>query len=118
IKLLWVLGAALALSGAGVMLLAVATGTREPLEQWAVLSLAVDPEFLWRTALPLSLLLGVVLVGGAPFHFWAADLLQGAPAWLAPAWSRASYRAGRRICWWRSPAPAFSRASCRSPSTG
>jgi len=84
IKLLWVLGAALALSWAGVMLLSLATGTPVVIEQWAVLNLGLDPDFLWRTALPISLLLGVVLLGGAPFHFWAADLLQGAPAWLAP----------------------------------
>ncbi len=84
IKLLWVLGAALALSWAGVMLLQISTGTPYTTEQWAVLEMGIDPDFLWRTALPLSLLLGVVLLGGAPFHFWAADLLQGAPAWLAP----------------------------------
>src|SRR5207244_2256311 len=54
------------------------------IEQWAVLNLGLDPDFLWRTALPIALVLGVVLLGGAPFHFWAADLLQGAPAWLAP----------------------------------
>jgi NADH-quinone oxidoreductase subunit N len=35
-------------------------------------------------ALPLALLAGVVLLGGAPFHFWVADLFQGAPAALAP----------------------------------
>ncbi len=84
LKLLWVLGAALALSWTGVMLLVLATGTPVPIEQWAVLDLRLDPDFLWRTALPLSLLLGLVLLGGAPFHFWAADLLHGAPTWLAP----------------------------------
>lgn len=84
LKLAWVMGAALALSWTGVRLLELATGTDRVVEQWAVLDLAVDPDSLWRTALPLALLLGVVLVGGAPFHFWAADILHGAPAWLAP----------------------------------
>src|SRR2546422_4553724 len=29
-------------------------------------------------------LVGVVMLGGAPFHFWPADLFQGARPWLAP----------------------------------
>src|SRR5262249_55009500 len=84
IKLLWVMGASLALSCAGLQLLVLATGTSIAEEQWAVLQLGLDPKFLWSTALPLSLLIGLVLLGGAPFHFWAADLFQGARAWLAP----------------------------------
>ena len=84
LKLVWVFGAAIALSWAGVRLLELSTGTEVVLEQWAVLELGVDPEFLWQAALPLSLMLGMVLLGGAPFHFWAADVLQGAPVWLSP----------------------------------
>jgi NADH:ubiquinone oxidoreductase subunit 2 (subunit N) len=84
IKLLWVMGAALALSWAGLELLVLATGSRAPNEQWAVLALGLDPSFLWSTALSLSLLVGLVLLGGAPFHFWAADLFQGVRPWLAP----------------------------------
>ena len=84
IKLLWVMGGALALSWAGLELLAFNSGTAEVLEQWSVLQMGLDPPFLWRTALPLSLLVGVVLLGGAPFHFWAADLFQGGRPWLAP----------------------------------
>jgi NADH:ubiquinone oxidoreductase subunit 2 (subunit N) len=30
-------------------------------------------------------LVGIVLLGGAPFHFWVADLFQGAPAALEVA---------------------------------
>lgn len=84
LKLLWVLGSALALSWAGRALIVVATGTPYVMEQWAVMKIEVDPTFLWRTGLPLSLLLGLVLLGGAPFHFWAADVFQGARPWLAP----------------------------------
>jgi len=84
IKLLWVMGSATALSWAGIELLALATGTPYVREQWAVLSLGLEPTFLWSTALPLSLLIGVVLLGGAPFHFWLADVFQGVRPWLAP----------------------------------
>jgi formate hydrogenlyase subunit 3/multisubunit Na+/H+ antiporter MnhD subunit len=84
IKLLWVIGVALALSWAGLELLVIGTGTPVESEQWAILQLGLAPRALWSTALPLSLLVGVVLLGGAPFHFWAADLFQGARPWLAP----------------------------------
>ncbi len=84
LKLLWVMGSALALSWAGQELLTLATGTPYVIEQWSVLGLGLDPEFLWNTALPLSLLIGVVLLGGAPFHFWLADMFQGVRPWLAP----------------------------------
>jgi NADH:ubiquinone oxidoreductase subunit 2 (subunit N) len=83
LKLLWVMGPALALSWAGLALLTVATGTPMVREQWAVLALGLDPRFLWSTALPLSLLAGLVLLGGAPFHFWVADVFQGVRPWLA-----------------------------------
>jgi NADH:ubiquinone oxidoreductase subunit 2 (subunit N) len=85
LKLLWVLGPAFALSWAGLALLTLATGTPVAVEQWAVLSLGLEPRFLWSTALPLAMLGGLVLLGGAPFHFWVADLLQGARPWLAAA---------------------------------
>jgi hypothetical protein len=84
LKLLWVMGAAVALSWAGLLLLTLATGTPYVLEQWAVLGLGLEPTFLWSTALPLSLLIGLVLLGGAPFHFWLADVFQGVRPWLAP----------------------------------
>ena len=84
LKLLWVMGSAIALSWAGIELLALATGTAYVREQWSVLSLGLEPTFLWSTALPLSLLIGVVLLGGAPFHFWLADVFQGVRPWLAP----------------------------------
>ena len=84
IKLLWVMAVALALSWSGLHLLTLATGTPVVLEQWAVLQLGLEPIFLWSTALPLSLLVGVVLLGGAPFHFWIADVFQGVRPWLAP----------------------------------
>jgi NADH-quinone oxidoreductase subunit N len=84
LKLLWVMGSAIALSWAGLELLALATGTPYVLEQWAVLRLGLEPTFLWSTALPLSLLIGVVLLGGAPFHFWLGDMFQGVRPWLAP----------------------------------
>jgi NADH:ubiquinone oxidoreductase subunit 2 (subunit N) len=35
-------------------------------------------------ALPLTLLAGLVMLGGAPFHFWPADLFQGGRTWMAP----------------------------------
>jgi NADH:ubiquinone oxidoreductase subunit 2 (subunit N) len=83
LKLLWVMGPALALSWAGLALVTVSTGTPVVSEQWAVLSLGLDPRFLWSTALPLSLLVGVVMLGIAPFHFWIADVFQGVRPWLA-----------------------------------
>ncbi|MBI3539063.1 MAG: hypothetical protein HY076_02170 [Candidatus Eisenbacteria bacterium] len=85
LKLLWVIGPALALSWAGLALLTLATGTPVAREQWAVLELGLDPRFLWNTALPLALLAGLVMLGGAPFHFWVADLLQGARPWIGAA---------------------------------
>lgn len=84
LKMLWVMGASLALSFAGRELLTIATGTPIEDEQWAVLALQLEPRALWSAALPLSLLAGLVLLGGAPFHFWPADLLQGARPWFAP----------------------------------
>jgi NADH-quinone oxidoreductase subunit N len=83
VKLLWVLGVSLALSWAGMALFATATGTTVNEERWAVLRIGADPDALWTAALPLSLLVGLVLVGGAPFHFWAADVVQGARAGFA-----------------------------------
>ncbi len=84
LKLTWVMGAALALSFAGGELLTLATGTPVGIEQWAVLRLGLEPDFLWATALPLTLLAGLVALGGAPFHFWVADMFQGVRPWLAP----------------------------------
>lgn len=84
LKLVWVLGGSLALSWAGLQLLVLATGTNRVSEQWGVLNLGIDPPQLWSAALSLSLVAGIVLLGAAPFHFWAADLFQGARAWLAP----------------------------------
>ena len=84
LKLTWVLAAAFALSWAGDSLLSLAAGTARPHEQWPALALALDPYALWGAALVLSLLAGLVLLGGAPFHFWPADLLHGAGAPLAP----------------------------------
>ncbi len=84
LKLLWVMGSAIALSWAGVELLSLVTGTATPAEQWAVLSLGLGERFLWSTALPLSLLVGFVMLAAPPFHFWAADLFHGARPWLAP----------------------------------
>jgi NADH:ubiquinone oxidoreductase subunit 2 (subunit N) len=78
LKLTWVAGAALALSWAGVQLQVLVAGTPVAAEQWGVLRLGIDPPALWRAALPLSLLAGVVLLGVAPFHAWPADVLQGA----------------------------------------
>jgi NADH:ubiquinone oxidoreductase subunit 2 (subunit N) len=85
LKLLWVMGSALALSWAGQSMLTLATGTPVPIEQWAVLQLGLDPRFLWSTALPLAMLAGLVLLGGAPFNFWVSDVLQGVRPWLAAA---------------------------------
>jgi NADH-quinone oxidoreductase subunit N len=84
LKLLWVLGGSLALSWAGIELLVLATGTGDVSEQWGVLRLGLDPPQLWSASLSLSLVAGIVLLGAAPFHFWAADLFQGARTWLAP----------------------------------
>jgi len=84
LKLLWVLGGALAVSAAGVALLTFATGVASAPEQWAVLQLGLSPRLVSDIALPLALLAGVVLLGGAPFHFWVADVFQGVPAGLAP----------------------------------
>jgi len=84
LKLMWVMSAAFALSLAAASLLVVATGTAVPLEQWTVLGVGLDTPLLWGMTIPLGLLVGLVLLGAAPFHFWAADLFQGARAWLAP----------------------------------
>ena len=84
LKLVWVLGGAFALSAVGFALLALATGVIAPPEQWSVLQLGLSQRMVWVVALPLALLAGVVLLGGAPFHFWVADLFQGASAALAP----------------------------------
>ncbi len=77
IKVLWVAGAALALSLAGHALLTALTGTPVPREQWAIVGLDLDARTLWRTALPLTLIAGLVLLAAAPFHFWPSDVLQG-----------------------------------------
>ncbi len=84
LKLMWVLAAAFALSWAGDALLALAAGSARAREQWPALALALDPYALWSAALSLSLLAGLVLLGGAPFHFWPGDLFHGARAHLAP----------------------------------
>ncbi len=84
LKLAWVGGAALALSLAGEHLLALAAGTARVSEQGPALTLGLDPYALWGVALVLSLMVGVVLLAGVPFHFWAADLAQGAPLHIAP----------------------------------
>jgi NADH-quinone oxidoreductase subunit N len=84
LKLLWVLGGAFALTAVGLVMLALATGVTAPHEQWSVLQLGLSQRMVWVVALPLVLLAGVVLLGGAPFHFWVADLFQGAPAAIAP----------------------------------
>jgi NADH:ubiquinone oxidoreductase subunit 2 (subunit N) len=83
IKLLWVLGASVALTLAGRALLTMVAGTPLEDEQWAVLAVGLEHRALWMAALPLSLLAGLVLLGGAPFHFWPADVFQGARPWLA-----------------------------------
>jgi len=84
LKITWVLAGAFALSWAGDALLALASGSARPREQWPALALALDPYALWSAALSLSLLAGLVLLGGAPFHFWPADLFHGARPHLAP----------------------------------
>ncbi|MFN8587657.1 MAG: hypothetical protein U0704_07615 [Candidatus Eisenbacteria bacterium] len=84
LKLAWVLGAAFALAWAGESLLAIAAGTAVSAEQWPALALHLDAYALWGSALALTLLAGLVLLGGAPFHFWVADVLHGAPSALAP----------------------------------
>src|SRR5262245_21744834 len=48
LKLLWVMGPALALSWAGLSLLTLTTGTQVAIEQWAVLQLGLGPAFLWN----------------------------------------------------------------------
>ncbi|MBI1799085.1 MAG: hypothetical protein HYR73_05310 [Candidatus Eisenbacteria bacterium] len=97
LKLAWVLGGSLALSWAGDQLLALITGTHVIAEQWAVFGTNVVPHDLWNVALPLSMLAGLVLAGGAPFHFWLADLLQGGRMWAAPLAASALQIAG--IAW-------------------
>ncbi len=84
LKLTWVLGAAFALSASGTALLTLAAGTAVPHEQWSALALSLDPYALWSAALLMTLLAGLVLLGGAPFHFWPADVIHGSRAWLAP----------------------------------
>jgi NADH:ubiquinone oxidoreductase subunit 2 (subunit N) len=84
LKLAWTLSAALALTWAGESLIAIAAGSTVAVEQWPALALQLDPYALWTSALALTLLAAVVLVGGAPFHFWVADVVQGTPAWLSP----------------------------------
>lgn len=83
LKLLWVLAPALALSAMAAALLAVATSTSVVREQWGVLAMELEPRTLWTTSLSLSLLAGAVWLGGAPFHFWTSDLVQGARPWIA-----------------------------------
>jgi NADH-quinone oxidoreductase subunit N len=97
LKLTWALGAALALTCAGESLLAIASGSAVAREQWPALALQLDPYALWTSALALTLLAGVVLLGGAPFHFWIADVLQGARAWLAPLVVAALQAAGAAL---------------------
>jgi NADH:ubiquinone oxidoreductase subunit 2 (subunit N) len=101
LKVLWVAGAALALSAAGCMLMAGLTSTTAPREQWAVLGLELGPSTLWRTALPLTLIAGLVLLGAAPFHFWPSDVLQGASPALAPLAVVALQVAGAGWLSWR-----------------
>jgi NADH-quinone oxidoreductase subunit N len=97
LKLTWALGAAFALTWAGESLLAIAAGSAVAREQWPALALQLDPYALWTSALALTLLAGVVLLGGAPFHFWLADVLQGARAWLAPLLVAALQAAGAAL---------------------
>jgi NADH:ubiquinone oxidoreductase subunit 2 (subunit N) len=97
LKLLWVMGPALALSWLGAELLVITTGTRDPIEQWGVLAIGLEPRFLWNVALPLSLVAGLVFLGGPPFHFWLADLIQGGRPWLASLAVAAIQSAG---AWW------------------
>ncbi len=84
LKLLWTSGVAVAISWAGVQLLALATATPVTGERWTVLALGLGSRLLWSDALALALVAGVVLLGTAPFHFWVADLFHGARAWVAP----------------------------------
>jgi len=84
LKIMWVLAAAFALSWTGDALLAIASGSARAREQWPALALALDPYALWSSALSLSLMAGLVLLGGAPFHFWPGDLFHGARAHVAP----------------------------------
>jgi NADH:ubiquinone oxidoreductase subunit 2 (subunit N) len=77
------------------------TGTPAPREQWGILGLALDATTLWRTALPLTLLAGLVLLGAAPFHFWLSDVLQGAFPALAPLAVVAMQVAGAGWMSWR-----------------
>jgi NADH-quinone oxidoreductase subunit N len=97
LKLTWTLGVAFALSMAGESLLAIAAGSAVPREQWPALALQLDPYALWTSALVLTLLAGVVLLGGAPFHFWLADVLQGGRTWLAPLVVAALQAAGAAL---------------------
>ena len=101
LKVLWVVGAALALSMAGQELLTALTGTSRPGEQWAILGLDLDPRALWRTALPLTLIVGLVMLGAAPFHFWPSDVLQGGFPALAPLAVVALQAAGAGWLRWR-----------------
>jgi NADH:ubiquinone oxidoreductase subunit 2 (subunit N) len=98
LKMAWVLGPSLALSAAGLALLRIATATGSGPEQWSVLAVTaeygMEPGYLWAAGLPLSLLAGVVLLGGAPFHFWLIDLLHGAPPWISPLAAAALQLAG------------------------
>ncbi len=84
LKLTWVLAAAFALSWAGESLLTLAAGTATTTEQWPALALQLDPYGLWSAALAMTLIAGLVLLGGAPFHFWLADVAHGTRASLAP----------------------------------
>jgi NADH:ubiquinone oxidoreductase subunit 2 (subunit N) len=94
LKIMWVLTAAFALSWAGDALLAMASGSARAREQWPALALALDPYALWSAALSLSLIAGLVLLGGAPFHFWPGDLFHGARAHVAPFVAAALQLAG------------------------
>lgn len=94
LKLTWVLSVAFALSWAGESLLTLAAGTAVPREQWGALALSLDPYALWSAALLLTLLACLVLLGGAPFHFWPADVIHGARAWIAPLLVAALQTAG------------------------
>lgn len=97
LKLTWVLAAAFALSWAGEALLTLAAGTATAAEQWPALALQLDPYGLWSAALSMTLIAGIVLLGGAPFHFWLADVAQGTRASLAPLVSVALQVAGAAL---------------------
>jgi NADH:ubiquinone oxidoreductase subunit 2 (subunit N) len=101
LKVLWVAGVALALSMVGCTLMVALTGTPSPPEQWGILGLDLDPRTLWRTALPLTLIVGLVLLGAAPFHFWPSDVLQGGFPALAPLAVVALQVAGAGWLSWR-----------------